>query len=326
VKYRTFGSTGMLISEIGFGCARLGGIFQTGPRSATIRTIRAAHESGITFFDTSDLYSQGESEELLGEALAERRHDVVIASKVGYVLPTRRRLLAGLKPLVRPVIRALGLKRGALAIAAGGRLQQDFSPGHIVRAVEDSLRRLRTDYLDLYQLHSPPEAVLRSGEFLEPLEMLKRQGKIRFYGVSCETTVDGKICLRYPEISSVQLRASVIAQAALAEVVPDAACKGVAVIARECLGGGLLANETAAAIAARGDELLARRLSAHTAAARESGRTLAESALHFVLATPGVSSALLGMRSEEQLLSNLRDLRRPPLTEAEFTSLRAIAA
>src|SRR4051812_18267662 len=108
IRQRRFGATDLMVSEFGLGCARIGGIFKTGPQEF-VGLLSAALDAGITFFDTSNIYSQGESEQLIGRAFRHRRDDVVIATKAGYVLPSQRRMIARIKPFVRPVIRALGL-------------------------------------------------------------------------------------------------------------------------------------------------------------------------------------------------------------------------
>src|SRR6187551_2050043 len=106
MQARAFGNTSLVVSEFGLGCARIGGIFQTDPRGF-IDLLSLAFESGITFFDTADMYSQGESEALIAKALRSRRDRIVIASKVGYCLPSRRMIIARLKPLLRPAVRLL---------------------------------------------------------------------------------------------------------------------------------------------------------------------------------------------------------------------------
>src|ERR1043165_5247886 len=124
---RPFGSTGLDVSPIGVGCARIGGVFQGDPAAAS-SLVSAAADSGINFFDTADMYSGGESETILGRAFQGRRDRVVIASKVGYVQPTQRRVAGRIKPLLRPVIRFLRLNRAKLPAAVRGALSQNFSP------------------------------------------------------------------------------------------------------------------------------------------------------------------------------------------------------
>ncbi len=193
------------MSEFGLGCARIGGIFKRDP-AEFVTLLSAAFDAGLNFFDTADIYSQGESETLLGRAFRGRRRDqVVIASKAGYVLPSRRRLIARVKPLVRPVIKLLGLKRRHVTPAVGGSLAQDFSSSHLRNAVEGSLRRLRTDRLDLFQLHSPPAGIVEAGSWLEVLEALKAEGKIRHYGVSCDSVDAAQAALGHAGVASLQV-------------------------------------------------------------------------------------------------------------------------
>ena len=317
MRYRRFGSTTLTVSEIGFGCARLGGFFQSADRPEMVSLLRAALDLGITFFDTADMYTQGESEMLLGEAFGRDRDAVVIATKAGYVLPARRRTASFLKPLLRPVIRSTRLRRARLPGGVRGSLSQDFSPSHLIAAAERSLKRLRTDHIDVLQLHSPPPDVLASGAFLEPLEVLKHQGKVRHYGVSCETTADVLSCLRHTQISCIQLRLNLLDQSALTIALPQAAERGLGVIARECYGGGLLARTR--------PDVPIPELSRLELLAQSPGEPLPRLALHFVLRQPGVSVAVVGMRNRGHLDANLA-YHAAPSPWAEETSARRLAA
>jgi len=329
MRYRNFGATGLVVSEIGFGCARLGGVFGGVAKDDMLNTLRSAFDHGITFFDTADMYTQGESEALLGEAFRGDREKVIIASKAGYCLPARRRAVARIKPLVRPVVQRLGIKRQHLPSTVRGSLSQDFSSPYLTAAVERSLKRLRTDYLDLYQLHSPPTAVLEKGDFIEPLEKLKRQGKIRFYGVSCETVEDGLLCLRYPGIASLQVRLNLFEQDAREELLSRAAARGVAAIARECFAGGLLASPLAKLALeefvsdAAERQKREREFLAYQRIASIQGRSLPQAALQFVLSIREVSVCLLGMRTGSHLSSNLQHLAAPSLSPEEERALDA---
>src|SRR5262249_27236551 len=137
-----------------------------------------------------------------------RRHEVIIATKAGFRLPAQRNLLKSIKPLLRPIVRALRVKRTSLPASISGSLSQDFSPSYLARALESSLRRLKTDYLDIYQLHSPSVPFMQSAAFaeaLQALERLKGQGKIRHYGVATELPEDAPSCLAAPGISTLQV-------------------------------------------------------------------------------------------------------------------------
>jgi aryl-alcohol dehydrogenase-like predicted oxidoreductase len=306
VKLRAFGKTDLMVSEFGIGCARIGGIFQNDARGF-VDLLSAARDRGINFFDTADMYSQGESEQLLGRAFRRARSRVVIASKVGYCLPARRMVAARLKPLLRPVIRFLGIRRDRLPSGARGALAQDFSVPYLRKAVEGSLRRLRTDYLDVLQLHSPPLDVVERGEWLPALEALKKAGKIRYYGIACDTVDVGLAALRYPGVSSVQITLNLLEHRADAELLPQSFAKGVAVIARECLANGLLAKRVEdidlAAVCSSPEEqkLREEQLATCRREAAESGRSLTRMALDYASKMEGVSVALLGVRSIQQL-------------------------
>jgi len=168
MELRTLGGSGITTSALGLGCWAIGGPFtmdghQDGwgqvDDAESIRAIRRAVDLGVTLFDTADAYGTGHSEEVLGKALKPVRREVVIATKGGFTYDREQRALTG----------------------------QDWSPAYIRRALEASLKRLGTDYIDLYQLHTgfiPDEAV-------EPvfgeMERLKAEGKLRTYGWSTYT-------------------------------------------------------------------------------------------------------------------------------------------
>ena len=312
---RPFGTTGLQVSELGLGCARIGGIFQRDPGSF-VNLLAAARDGGITFFDTADMYSQGESETLIGRAFRHRRDQVVIASKAGYCLPAQRRWIARIKPLVRPLIRILGIRRDRLPTTVRGALAQDFSSAYLTRAVEASLRRLRTDYLDVLQLHSPPAEVVERGEWVDALDGLKRAGKIRFYGVSCDTLEAAHAALAFSGVSSLQLVVNLLERSAAETIVPLARQKGVAVIARECLANGLLVKaESEIDLKAycgspEQEDLRRAQLSEYREAAAARGVPLARLAVEYATDLGGVSVALIGVRTIDQMTALLRDVGR----------------
>jgi aryl-alcohol dehydrogenase-like predicted oxidoreductase len=306
MQLRDFGNTSLRVSEFGLGCARIGGVFQSSAKGF-LDLLDFAFESGINFFDTADMYSQGESEALLGRAFRGRRDRIVIASKAGYCLPAQRRLAGRLKPLLRPAVRLLKLRRDRLPATSRGALTQNFSPKYLRSAVDGSLRRLRTDYLDLLQLHSPPLEVVERGEWVEALEELKRTGKIRYYGVAADGIEGGLAALRYPGVSSVQFTLSLLEQRAAEQLFPAAARAGAGGIARECLGNGLLVKPREQvdlqAYCSSPEEVERRegQLASLQSAALASGRSVLRSALDYPRSVSGVSVTLLGVRSVEQL-------------------------
>lgn len=324
MRYRSFGKTGMKVSEIGFGCSRLGGVFaQSSGSNENLTVLRKAFDAGITFYDTADMYSQGEAEVLLGQVFREKREKVIIATKGGYCLPTQRKLISRIKPLVKPLIKALGIKRENLPQSVSGSLSQDFSPSYLVGAVEGSLKRLKTDYIDLYQLHSPPAEVIESGEFIETLEALKKQGKIRFWGIAADTVEDAALALKYPEVASVQMPFGLLDLEALDSVLCQAGERGVGVIVRGCFGGGLLKESLTEA---QLKEMTPKweRILAYRGLSEQQGRPVLEMALQFALRAPAVSVTLLGMRTEAHLTENLRHYAVLPLSEAEYAEIAGL--
>jgi aryl-alcohol dehydrogenase-like predicted oxidoreductase len=325
MKFNEFGNTGMSVSEIGFGGSRIGGIFadkHSGKEAQNV--LRKALDSGITFYDSADIYAQGESESLIGAAFRGRREQVILATKGGYCLPARRNIMKRIKPLVRPIVRSLGLKRSRWSSRMSGPLSQDFSRSHLTKALEASLKRLQTDYIDLYQLHSPGPPFLKSdafGDSLQTLEELRAQGKLRFYGVATEVPQDASFCLSAPGISSIQLGFGLLDLEALDQgTLAVAAARGLAVIARGCFGGGLLKNglDEAALKAAtpKWQRILALR-----SFSESTGRAPLEVALQFCRRTPAVSVTLLGMHVENHLRDNLRYIQAAPLRSEEYAAL-----
>lgn len=328
MRYRQFGETGLTVSEVGFGCARLGG-FLSGQRTAdSVNLLRAAFDHGVTFYDTADMYTHGESERLIGQAFRQDRDRVVIASKVGYRVPRERKLVSRVKPLLKPLAQRLGIKPRGMVAGLTGTISQDFAPDYLMRAVDASLSRLGTDYLDVYQLHSPPSSLLEHGDFLGPLEQLKAEGKVRFFGVACDRAEDALICLRYPQISSVQVSLSLLHQEALQEAIPVAAQRGVAVIARQCFASGVLAKSSDGLPTDNlGQEPIvgesqATEIMNYRRIAEGCGRSLRTLALQFSQTAPGVSVTLVGLRTSAHLADMMGDLSSPSLSESDFRALR----
>ena len=319
MRYREFGDTGMQVSEIGFGCARIGGMFTQGDASDPIVVLQQAAEAGITFFDTADIYSQGESEALLGRAFEGRRDQVVIATKGGYTLPGQRRLLAKVKPLVRPLLRILPITRESFLSGIVGALSQDFSAAHLTRALEGSLRRLRSEYVDIYQLHSPPASIIDQGDWLETLAGFKQQGKVRAFGIAADSVEEAQSWATTLPMSSLQFPLGLLDLEGLDSVLTGDRRNG-GIITRGCFGGGLLKDTLTS------DELQAltpkwKQILAFHEQAKGSGRPILEMALQFSLCAPHAAVTLLGMRTEQQLRANLRYSAGVPLSTEEFDTI-----
>jgi aryl-alcohol dehydrogenase-like predicted oxidoreductase len=328
MNFNAFGKTGMKVSEIGFGGSRIGGFFAgKNSKRESLDVLRNALDCGINFYDTADMYAQGESESLMGTVFRGRRDQAVLATKGGYCLPAQRNILKPIKRLVRPIVQTLGLKRAKLPARFSGSLSQDFSPSYLTKALERSLKRLRTDYVDLYQLHSPRPPFIQSnafGEALDTLEKLKVQGKVRFYGIATEVPEDAAFCLSAPGISSLQIGFGLLDPEALDQgTLAAAGAHGLAIIARGCFGGGLLKDGLDAAHLKAATPKW-QRILALRSLSKSAGRSLLDTALQFCRGTPAVSVTLLGMRLDSHLRENLRYVGAPPLTAEEYLAIRQV--
>src|SRR5918997_2022080 len=184
MRQRNFGNTDLTASEIAFGTWALGSTWW-GETDDAGRLIGRALELGITFFDTGNVYGQGGNEELVGRALARADRDSIqISTKFGYVLDSDRQA------------------------HSEGERPHDWSPEHTRKSLEASLRRLGTDYVDLYQLHNPRMDGVRSDELFSELERLRDEGKLRHYGVALGPAIgwrdEGVEALRTRRITSIQ--------------------------------------------------------------------------------------------------------------------------
>jgi aryl-alcohol dehydrogenase-like predicted oxidoreductase len=326
VRYRQFGKTGWRVSEIGFGGARIGGLLaRDGGRATSLRTLEAACDAGINFFDTADMYSQGESEILVGKALGKKRDKVFIATKGGYCLPARKRLIQFIKPFAKPIVQALGLRRSAVPASLSGTVSQDFSPGYLREAVEASLRRLQSDYIDLYQMHSPPREELTGARLQDALGLLARlktEGKIREYGIALDAVDDAAHCLDMEGIASLQMPFGLMDLQALDGVFDKVSERQLGIIARGCFGGGALKQSLTEAELRASEPQWERALQIRRVA-KKIERSPLEAALQFALSIERISVTILGMRTPEHVATNLQYYAAKPLSNEEKRELLA---
>ena len=279
MEYRQLGRTGLRTSVLGMGCSRLGSFLATSDPAEARATVEAAVAGGVSFFDTADIYGQGDSERILGEAVRPHRDAVLITTKAGRRFSGQARLAARLKaPLKRLLTLMPGLKEKVRG-ARGGQLALDFSPDHVAHALEASLGRLGTDRVDLFLLHGPPAALLVDGPLFERLRGLKQAGKARAIGVSVGAAEEALAAAGIPGVEAIQLPVGPRHRAALAPVLPELARRGIAVVGREVFEGV-----------------------AHGATANGSP---ARAALRDAASLPGVSVILAGMSRRAHLADNL---------------------
>jgi aryl-alcohol dehydrogenase-like predicted oxidoreductase len=299
MDYRLLGRTGVSVSPLALGTMMFGA-WGGGDVDDSIRVVHRALDAGINFVDTADVYSGGESEEIVGRALQGRRDDVVLATK--FAMPVQ----AG--PAGDPPNRSGGSRR------------------YIMRAVEDSLRRLGTDYIDLYQVHRPSGS-MDVEETLGALTDLVRQGKVRYIGSSSYSgsqIVEAQVASRDAHLSrfvTEQPPYSILVRGVEQDVLPTTLRHGMGTLSYSPLAGGWLSGKwrrdaaptpaSAARPGARFDMAAAanqRKLEVVDALARvadEAGITLIELAIAFVIAHPGITSAIIGPRTMQQLESQL---------------------
>jgi len=291
MRYKSLGNSGLRVSVVGLGCNNFGGRLDL---AGTRAVVDAAIDAGITLLDTADTYGGGGgSEELLGEVLAGRRDQVVLATKFGH--------------------QGADMGYGQAAGAKGGR-------GYIRRAVEHSLRRLRTDHIDLYQLHTP-DPVTPIAETLAALNELVAEGKVRYFGHSnfsgwqiaqsaCLAEARGMV----PFVSA-QNHWSLLERAAEAEVVPAARHFGLGVLPYFPLANGLLTGKIRRGQPAMEGTRLAGRPGYVTDAkldiveglaewAKTHGVSVLEVAIGCLAEQPGCSSVIAGAMSADQVKAN----------------------
>lgn len=313
MKYRILGRTGLKVSEIGFGAWAIGGPAKLGnfnigwgrvDDSVSIRALEKCLDEGVNFIDTADVYGWGHSEELVGKAFKGKREQVVIATKVGN------------------------------RVDENGKWLKDFSREWVVQAVERSLRRMQTDYIDLYQLHSPHADFKYTEATFDVFEQLKAQGKIRFYGVSIGPVEHGLQLSELSKGDALQVVYNILDRRA-EELFDIAREKNIGIIARVPLASGFLtgkfkrdhvfadddhrSNWSRGKVASTVDKVEKLRF-------LEAGgkRTLVQAALQFCLADDAVSTVIPGAKTPEQLMANASASEVTPLTDDELVRIAGI--
>ncbi|MGQ9684028.1 MAG: aldo/keto reductase [Anaerolineae bacterium] len=292
MKYRTLGTSGIVVSEIGFGGWGIGGWGPTDDAEA-LRALRRAYDLGITFYDTAVGYGNGHSEELIGQAFKGMRDKVIIASKV--------------PP-----------KTFNWPVKPGEPLCDTFPADWIIQNTEQSLKNLGTDYLDVQQLHAWTNDYCTQLEWRDTLERLKQQGKIRAYGVSVNDwdAYGGVGLAQAGLVNSIQVIYNIFEQRPAEQLFPAAQQTNTGIIVRVPFEEGLLTGALKPGyVFPEGDwraewltparlEEGARRVEALKAFLAPDRPTLAALALKFVLSHPAVSSVIPGMRRVAHVEAN----------------------
>ena len=281
MKKRMMGDTGIEVSDVGFGAWQLGNAKDWGKMSdeEAIRLGHEAMDSGCTFFDTAPNYGLGKSEELLGKALKGRRDQVVISTKCGHQADDN----------------------------------QSFESDDIIASVEDSLKRLNTDYVDSLLLHNPPFEVLdQSSPQFDVLEKLKRQGKVRAYGASVDTGREVDQLLENTDSQLIEVMFNVFYQEPL-EAMKRAYSEDIGLIVKVPLDSGWLTGKydtesSFTGIRSRWSEEDIRKRGELVKKVRHiigDDTSMVKIALQYVLSYKEVSAVIPGARNSEQLQQNL---------------------
>lgn len=296
MNYRSFGKTSLKVSEVGFGAWAIGGPAMAGnipigwgnvDDNVSLKALEKAYFQGINFYDTADFYGFGHSESLLGRAF-KNQPEVIIATKVGQKL------------------------------GKDGLIYGDYTKDYILRSCENSLRRLGRETIDFYQLHTAKVKDLESGEYLEAMQQLQQEGKIRYWGISLNTFEPDPEAVYFLERGigqGFQLVFNILNQEAL-NVIQQSRKAGYGVIARMPLQFGLLTGKFTKESRFSADDHRAFRLPPDILSdaldileevwpLREKyGMSKTAFALSFILGFEGVSTLITGIRTPEQAISN----------------------
>ncbi len=314
MQYRTLGRTGWKVSTISFGCWAIGGSWGATQDDESLAALQRAVDLGVTFFDTANVYGGGHSERLLAELKRQRKEQIHIATKAGRALDPH--------------------------VAEG------YNRANLTYFVEQSLRNLKTDCIDLLQLHCPPTQVYYMPETFGVLDDLVVRGKLRYYGVSVEKVEEALKAIEYPNVQTVQIIYNIFRQRPAELFFPEARHRQVGILARVPLASGLLTGKM------RRDSKFApddHRAFNRYGEAFDRGETfsgvdydtgleavealrtllppgvsLAQFALRWILMDEAVTCAIPGAKRPSQVEENVSAADLPPLSPAVLAQVKSL--
>jgi aryl-alcohol dehydrogenase-like predicted oxidoreductase len=314
MKYRRLGNTDIEVSEVGFGVWTVStGWWGEVDDERSVRLLRRAQEEGINYFDTADTYGSGKGETILFDAFGSMRDEVIISTKIGYDFynHTQRR-----GQQERP---------------------QDWSEGFVRFALEQSLKRLGTEYVDFLQLHNTKMDAVENDALFELMEEFKREGKIRACGVALGPKIgwleEGVKAMRERDLDGVQMIYNLLEQDPGRDLIESARETGTSLIVRVPHSSGMLEGKyTKDTTFGKNDHrrhrpkewLLEGLKKVEQLDFLTTDRTLGQAALKFALASPEIVSTLPNIYDEEQLEEFAAASERPDLTEEELARLEEL--
>jgi aryl-alcohol dehydrogenase-like predicted oxidoreductase len=314
MNYRPLGRTGWKVSDISFGAWAIGGAWGNVPESDALAALEQAIDSGVNFIDTADVYGDGRSERLIAQLRKSRREEIVVATKAGRRLP--RQTVEG------------------------------YSRQNLTAWIDDSLRNLAIDRIDLLQLHCPPTALFDHAEVFGTLDDFVNAGKLRFYGVSVEKIEEALKAIEYPNVQSVQIIFNCFRQRPADEFFEAAKREQVGILARVPLASGMLTGKLRRDSTFGADDH--RNFNLHgeqfdvgetfsgvdyetgLAAVEQirallpKGMSLTQFALRWILMFDAVSCAIPGGKRPEQVRENCATSDLPPLSDDTMRAVRRI--
>jgi aryl-alcohol dehydrogenase-like predicted oxidoreductase len=311
MKYRNLGDTDIAVSEVGFGVWTVStGWWGEVVDDRSVRLLRQAHERGINYFDTADTYGSGKGETLLADAFGHMRESIVISTKIGYDFYNHT------------------ARRGQQ------ERPQDWSEGFLRFALEQSLKRLGTDYVDLLQLHNTKMDAAENDELFALMESFKDEGKIRSYGAALGPKIgwreEGIKMMRERGLAGLQMIYNLLEQDPGRDLIGAARDTGTSLVVRVPHSSGMLEGRYDENTTFgpndhrrhRPKEWLTtglRKVESLSFLTEPGERTLGQAALKFVLASPEVASTLPNIYDEGQIEEFAATSEAPDLTEGELS-------
>jgi aryl-alcohol dehydrogenase-like predicted oxidoreductase len=314
MHYRELGRTGWKVSEISFGAWAIGSAWGEVDDKESLAALHRAIDLGVNFVDTADVYGMGHSERLVARLRKERRETIYVTTKAG------RRL--------------------------NPHTAEGYNKANLTEFIDDSLKNLETDCIDLLQLHCPPPVLLYRPEFFALMDDLVRAGKIRYYGVSVETVEEALKAIEFPGVQTIQIIFNLFRHRPAELFFPEAKRRRVGILARVPLASGLLTGRMNRSTKFPKDDH--RNFNRHGEAFDRGetfsgvdyeigleaveilktlvppGGTLAQLALRWILMFDAVTCAIPGAKRAAQVEDNCRASDLPPLSDAQMAKVREV--